>query len=216
LHTEFRNGSKGWLAGFTDYGLTIGDLQMFAELRSTPDELGADRDAFFVQSMNRSDDLFMFLKKHAAAVDGLRPNQSYRLSFDIRAASNAASGCLGVGGAPGESVYLKAGASADEPLAVLETGGDIHLNVDKGQQAVGGKDAGIVGNIANGRSCDSESPFVLLRKTYTHANLVRTDDRGWLWLLVGTDSGYEGLTGLYYDSITVRLQPVADGEPAKQ
>ena len=209
LHSDFRGGSKRWLASFSDYDLVTGDLQMLAELRPLPDELGGDGTAFFIQSMNRSDDLFMYLKKQIDIQDGVEPNVSYKATFTIHFASNAASGCAGVGGSPGDSVYLKAGASADEPVARLLSGRDVRLNVDKGEQSTGGADAGVVGTIANGRVCDTgESPYVRLTKTYTHSNLVRTDDRGSLWLLVGTDSAFEGLTGLYYEAITVRLEPV--------
>jgi hypothetical protein len=46
---------------------------------------------------------------------------------------------------------------------------------------------------------------VRVRKEYAHAGEIRTDSRGSMWLLVGTDSGFEGLTGLYVESITVRI-----------
>jgi hypothetical protein len=158
--------------------------------------------------MNRSDDMFMYLKRHISGEDGLKPNQAYELSFKIVFASNAASGCVGVGGAPGESVYLKAGASADEPVSVLGPGSALTVNIDKGQQAAGGRDAGVAGNIANGRPCEGmEQPYVRVERSYTHG-VVRTDNRGALWLVVGTDSGFEGLTGLYYETITARLTPL--------
>ena len=35
----------------------------------------------------------------------------------------------------------------------------------------------------------------------------KADDDGTLWLILGTDSGFEGLTTLYYDEITVVLEP---------
>ena len=211
LRSDFDRGSRGWLAGFTDYSLQTGDLRMLAETRPLPQEINEQASGFYLQSMNRSDDMFMYLKKHVGAEDGLQPNQAYRLSFDIVFASNAPSGCAGVGGAPGESVYLKAGASADESVAVLRSGGAVGINIDKGQQATGGRDAGIVGNVANGRECTGvDWPYVRLRKSYTHAAPVRTDIRGTLWLVVGTDSGFEGLTGLYYESITARLTPVME------
>jgi hypothetical protein len=178
---------------------------MFAELRQIPRELGEGQ-AFYIQSMNRSDDMFMFLKKEVSTEDGLATASEYRVSFDIWVASDAPTGCAGAGGAPGESVYLKAGAHADEPVALLDAAGDLRLNIDKGQQAEGGGDAGVVGTMENGRSCEgNERPYVRLRKTYTHPHPVRTDDRGTLWLVVGTDSAFEGLTGLYFESITVRI-----------
>ncbi len=206
LVDDFQYGSHGWLPGFADYSLRNGDLRMLAELRPLPDELGAGRSAYYIQSMNRSDDLFMFLKRHVGSEDGLQPNQAYRVSFEIRFASNAPTGCFGVGGSPGDSVYLKAGAAADEPLALLDTAGDVRLSIDKGQQAAGGKDAGLVGTIANGAPCQgSVFPYLRVRKEYAHDGPARTDGRGAIWLLVGTDSGFEGLTGLYVESIVVRI-----------
>jgi hypothetical protein len=212
---DFNNGSSGWLASFADYSLQTSDLRMFAEPRPLPDEIGSARNGFFLQSMNRSDDLFMFLKKQVATEDGLEANQAYRVSFDIRFASNAPTGCFGVGGSPGDSVYLKAGASADEPVAAIAGGSDIRLLIDKGQQSVGGRDAGLVGTVANGRACVGNShPYVTVRKEYAHAFPIRTDGRASFWLITGTDSGYEGLTGLYYESITVRINPWV--EPASR
>ena len=210
LRYDFDRGTRGWLAGFSDYSLQTGGLRMLAEVRPLPQEVSAQGSAFYLQSMNRSDDMFMYLKKHVSAEDGLHANQAYRLSFEIVLASDAPSGCAGVGGAPGEGVYLKAGASADEPVASLQLS-EIGLNIDKGQQAAGGADAGVVGNVANGRDCDGVNwPYVRVRRSYTHETAVRTDSRGALWLLVGTDSGFEGLTGLYYESITARLTPVTE------
>jgi hypothetical protein len=41
-----------------------------------------------------------------------------------------------------------------------------------------------------------------------HPDAVMTDSRGELWLIAGTDSAYEGLTGLFIEKIAVRLTPV--------
>ena len=51
-------------------------------------------------------------------------------------------------------------------------------------------------------------------KTLDNANRplnVATDSEGRLWLIVGTDSGFEGLTRLYYARISYTLTPA---EPA--
>lgn len=37
--------------------------------------------------------------------------------------------------------------------------------------------------------------------------VVKADDSGGAWLIVGTDSGFEGLTRLYYDRISFTLTP---------
>jgi hypothetical protein len=213
LVSDFSRGANGWLAGFTDYSLQIGDLRFEADLRPLPEEIDPNRTGFYLQSMNRSDDVFMFLKKAVTAADGLAPNQAYRVSFDIRFASNAATGCIGIGGSPGESVYMKAGAALDEPLAVLDPGGSIRLSADKGQQSTGGRDAAVIGDIGNGTRCTLTSPYVSVRRQFTAPNPIRTDSRGSLWLLLGTDSGFEGLTALYYQSIVVRVTPADAAQP---
>lgn len=208
LRYDFSNGASGWLAGFSDYSLVNGDMHFLAELRPIPDELGAEpRRGFLLQGMNRSDDMFMFLKKALHAKDGLKPNQRYALSLEIVLASNAQTGCIGAGGAPGEGVYLKAGASAIEPVSFLGAGQHLELNIDKGYQSLGGADAGVAGDIANGEPCEATGKrYVRIRRVYDHDRPVSTDDRGQLWLIVGTDSAFEGLTALYYESITVRLK----------
>lgn len=209
----FNQGSHGWLPGFTDYSLQIGDLRRVAEIRALPEEINPSLRGYYLQSMNRSDDIFMFLKRELDSRDGVEPNRLYSLSMDITFLSNAPTGCAGIGGAPGESVWLKAGYSTIEPLAVLENG-NVHLNLDKGNQSGGGRDAEVVDNIANGVPCEvalarpGGPPYVTLHRVYHHPHLIRTDDRGVLWAFAGTDSGFEGLTGIYYWAILVTLRPL--------
>jgi hypothetical protein len=210
---DFNDGSHGWLPGFTDYGLDTGGLERLAEIRPLPPEINSDLRGYYLQSMNRSDDMFMFLKKELDHRDGVEPDRPYSVSVDIELLSNAPSGCAGAGGAPGEAVWLKAGVSPIEPVAVVRDQ-HVRLNLDKGDQANGGFDAGIVSNIANGMPCQDAPqppavpPYIYLHRVYHHPRLVAADPNGRLWVFVGTDSGYEGLTGLYYYSILITLRPM--------
>ncbi len=152
----------------------------------------------------------MFLKKPLTLRDGLEPNGTYRVEFDVELASDAQDGCFGAGGAPGEGVYLKVGTSRTEPVAVLDAADHLRLNVDKGFQSTDGKDGVVIGTIANGRPCTpGRNPFVALHRRGVLPAPVKADATGQLWLFVGTDSAYEGLTGLYYTGIRVTLTPVA-------
>ncbi len=45
----------------------------------------------------------------------LKSDKLYKIQIDIELASNVPTHAVGIGGAPGESVYLKAGASPIEP-----------------------------------------------------------------------------------------------------
>jgi hypothetical protein len=127
------------------------------------------------------------------------------LSFDLWFASKS-NNCVGVGGGE-DSVYLKAGGSPVEPVPLLQPGNYVSINVDKGDQSEGGENLGVVGNIWNGKECPI-SEWVMLHRTYDHPVPIPSAN-GELWIAVGTESGYEALTGVYYYSIGVRLTPVS-------
>ena len=79
------------------------------------------------------------------------------------------------------------------------------MNIDKGNQSVGGKDATVVGTVENS-STDCQQP-VYETKMLANAGpfTVRTDAAGRLWFLLGTDSGFEGTTSLYYRQFRAAL-----------
>jgi hypothetical protein len=209
---SFANGSAGMLPCYTDYPIGQPDYQFLAEVRPLPFYLfppGLTRNAFYIQGDNHSDDLFMFLKANVGASDGIRGDTSYLLSFDIWFASASGGGCSGAGGSP-DAVYLKAGGSTVEPVPVLiEPSGFLDINVDKGNQSTGGINLGVIGSINNGLMCPTNT-YVMLHRTYNHPYPIKStgNSGGDLWIAVGTDSGYEALTGVYYYSITVKLTPV--------
>ncbi|MBV8707920.1 MAG: hypothetical protein JO185_10855 [Acidobacteriaceae bacterium] len=210
ITSNFAQGSDGWLPVFTDYNLVVSGFEFLAEVRTLPAYVEVPRpfrQAYYLQSHNRSDDVFMFLKKVLTHEDGIVENTAYRLSFDIWLASNAGD-CPGAGGDAGTSVYLKAGGSTQEPVPLLMPNGYLSVTIDKGNQSEGGREMGVVGNISNGGSCE-EPRYVLLRKSYQHPDPIRSSASGDLWIAVGTDSGYEGLTGLYYYQVRVRLRRVS-------
>src|SRR5690606_37728130 len=99
VDTDFVGGSTaGWQVGFADYPAGQEDIFDFAaEVRTLPVPLDTTRRALFVSGSNRSDDLFMFLKR---PVEGLTPGATYRVRFEVDLASNEGSGCFGAGGAP--------------------------------------------------------------------------------------------------------------------
>ncbi|MFI5299739.1 MAG: hypothetical protein ACHREM_16760 [Polyangiales bacterium] len=203
---DFSHGSHGWLVNFAEYTEGM-DLQLLAELRQVPPADLPDRAGLFVRSMNRSDDVFAFLRKYLGPENGIVAGRSYRISYEIEFASNEPAGQRGIGGDPAKAVVVKAGASAVEPLAVLD-GGFVKINVEKGAQQAGGVCASVVGDIANGRDSHDPKQYAVVRKSHTHEKVVTAGPEGQFWLLVGTDSGYEGLTALYWLTINVRLESV--------
>jgi hypothetical protein len=157
----------------------------------------------FLSGNNHSDDLFMFIKRR---IEGLKPHTCYELTFSVAIEDNIPPNQIGIGGSPGESVYFKVGASKKEPKRVQEEN-IYRLNIDKGNQALGGKNALVVGNLANplvNPSDPSYQPKYFVTETPLS---VKTDHEGRLWLFVGTDSGFEGPTNYYIVAISVTAKP---------
>jgi hypothetical protein len=181
---DFASGPQGWVAGFADY--RAGD-EAFMEL-----DFGTD-------------DLFMFIKRQ---VNGLRPSTTYRATFVVEIATDVPRGCGGVGGSPGESVFLKAGASAIEPVAVADGTGMLRMNIDTGVQANPGAAAIVLGTIEGTVPCNS-GPRVWELKSLdggTNSVSVRSTAQGDVWVFTGTDSAFEATTSLYYTRFSARFE----------
>jgi hypothetical protein len=194
-NSDFRTDTDGWSADVTDYATAQeGIIEFQSGLKALPTPLDVSRKSFMISGHNRSDDLFMFLKKK---VTGLKPNQTYIVDFQVELASQYGTNSVGIGGSPGGSVYLKAGVLAAEPKKVKE-GDEYHLSVDKGAQSAGTAAVPVLGNIGAG---DDVTQYKLIERNNPQPISAKTNEAGELWLLVGTDSGFEGLTTLYYTKI---------------
>lgn len=212
LTYEFVGGSDGWASEFADYTDATFPDDALSETEAAPPGFDAADGFFHLAASNRSDDLFMYLFRAVTDADGLEPGATYELSYTVEFASNAPSGCAGIGGAPGESVWMKVGASQQEPIPVSEDG-ETRLAVDKGGQSQGGEAADVAGVIANGIPCEEAldqdpAPYALVTLEETLDGPVTADDEGRIWLFVGTDSGFEGRTSIWYDRIVVALDRV--------
>lgn len=197
FQVDFRQSADGWSAGFADY--PAGE-ENFYELSSghgpLPSPL-ASRNGYKLSGNNHSDDLFMYIKKK---LSGLEPNTRYDLSFHLTFATQAPSGCAGVGGAPGESVFVKAGAVSREPEAEVDSQNHYRMNIDIGSQANAGSDAALLGNVASTQECGDDDDYVYELKSLnaTHDPFsAYTNSRGELWVYFGTDSGFEGESTFY-------------------
>ena len=202
----FDNDDEGWIVDFADlpvdYDPAIYELDH--EWRELPDEL--EGFGIYMQGHNRSDDLFMYLKRE---VEGLEPDTIYSAMFKLEIASNVPEGLSGVGGSPGESVYIKAGATTVEPINIEDDDGWLRMNIDKGNQASEGEDMINIGTMANPNlTADTAGQYELMTVDSAGREFeVAADETGAIWFIVGTDSGFEGLTSLYYDAISVILAP---------
>ena len=201
LEFDFAQSDHGFVAGFADYPQNYDPslYQLTNSWQVRPANLGGTS-ALFISGVNRSDDLFMYWKKR---LTGLPPNTSVVLTMEIQLASKYAEGLVGVGGPPGEGVNVKVGAVPFEPQAVVDPReGWWRMNLDKGNQAIGGANMSVIGNVA--KPDDGNENYVpLLRHQHGQPFTVTTAGDGSLWLIFATDSGFEGQTALYYTRLTV-------------
>ena len=200
---NFNTSNEGWKGGFADlpvdYNKDIYALQ-YARALLPIDSNNVTNYGLELKGANRSDDLFMFLTKK---MDKLTPNTTYKVKLDFAMYTKESDGMSGIGGSPSESVYVKAAVLNKEPKAVQrKDGGGLYfrMNIDKGSQSQAGADVKILGNIAKP---DTEKEG-FQRVTMSYNATVKTNAQGELFLLIGTDSGYEGLTTLYFDDIRVQ------------
>jgi len=143
IATTFSSSLDGWKGAFADYSAETAPTDVVWESRALPAPLSGN--AYYTGGTNRSDDLFIYSKKKFG---GYLPSKSYKLSFEIEIATNQSSGCVGVGGSPGESVYVIAGAAPTEPQTVL-LAGEYRVNIARGNQATPGPASQVLGNVAN-------------------------------------------------------------------
>jgi hypothetical protein len=203
---DFSNDYQGWVAAFADYPVgKEAEWGIGASLAPLPAPLDGSRKGIRLVGTNYSDDLFMYMSR---GITGLTPNKEYALRFRVTLATNAPKNCVGVGGAPGESVVLKVGATSVEPARIVDAAQYYRANFDHGAQVAGGRDASPVGDIANSNTNCATPRWEL--KQYDSGSTpltVTTDTSGRLWLVVGVDSGFEGTTAVYITAVKVEIDP---------
>lgn len=215
LGYSFQLDVAGFTPLFADLPQNPSDIyELDARWAPLPEPLQS-RAGFRLTGHNRSDDLAMLI---TAPISGLQPDTDYRVELEAELASNVPTGCAGIGGSPGDSVYIKLGASTQEPLALPEAAGGpetwLRLNIDFGNQAQSGEDAVVVGTLANSANCDDGVDADWELKTLSTEGTplqVRSDAEGRIWVVAGSDSAFEGLTRIYFTGLRVRLQPQAKG-----
>jgi hypothetical protein len=202
LSFNFSEDAQGWSGDFADYPADDSAMyELIFRHEALPANLNpaGNRKALMLSGINYSDDLFMFIKRK---ITGLKPNTLYAVLFNIQLASEAPTGAVGIGGPPGEGVTLKAGLVPEEPRKIRDDEGYYRMNIDKGNQSTGGANMMVLGHIG---VAPNTTQFTIINRNNSSANsfLFHTDASGEAWLIVGTDSGFEGRTTLYYVSVTV-------------
>ncbi|MDQ3393768.1 MAG: hypothetical protein M3512_06610 [Bacteroidota bacterium] len=199
---DFNEGIYGWTAGISDFpsDWDPGSLGFTFEHAALPPEVGVSGRALQISGNNHSDDLFMFMKRE---LTGLKPNHIYSVTFEITLASQYPTESVGIGGSPGNSVFLKAGGASHEPK-VIDSENMFIMNIDKGDQSQSGSEMNILGTI--GIKGDTFKYTLIEKNNLENPISIRTDNNGKMWAIVGTDSGFEGVTTLYYTKIFIKVR----------
>jgi hypothetical protein len=181
MDITFNQNIDGWTANFADYSVGMEDSIAFnANIETLPAPLQPQL-ALKLQSQNTSDDVWMWVHKKVA---GLKPNATYRVKISIDFASNA-------------------GTGFKDNLNNFLT-----VNFDKGNQQTDGPTVKNIGDLTTNSDICNNGPFMQKQlNSPASGTLVKTDSNGNLWMVIGTDSGFEGVTTYYlmYGQVTWEL-----------
>ena len=198
LAFDFNQNDGGFTPIFSDYPNEQG-VEEFYELHSGHEEvpIAEAGKGLFLSGNNHSDDLFMGYYKE---LSGLAPETEYQFTVQFKLATNVENDMIGIGGAPGESVFVKCGVASEEPENSLDSLNHFRLNIDKGSQSTSGSDMIVVGNLAKE---EVNRPGEYEFNEIATKVIAQTDEAGTAYLVIGTDSGFEGVTSCYLDDISV-------------
>lgn len=198
---DFASGTQEWVGDFADYPVGAeSSYELGFNHSILPLPLDQNKNSLRQSGNNHSDDLFMFIKHK---ITGLAANQTYQVTFNIQIATNAHDYSVGVGGSPANDVTVKAGMTQKEPVKEADEMGYYRMNIDKSNQGTGGADMVVIGDCANGTDEDIYTLKDLCNKDPFQ---VKTDKNGELWTVIGTDSGFEGITTIFYNKISIKLE----------
>lgn len=197
--TDFNQGADGWTAIYAEFPQKDTAFYELADgIRSLPTPLDATKKGFMLSGNNHSDALQMYVSKQ---ISGLDPNTNYSIETEVELASMYPSGSVGIGGSPGNAVHLVSKFSTlgytlqpgeneqDNVKLVLNKQGSV-LEQDLGDVSI---------------SSDQYVYQLISRKKSSASQVVKSDMDGKLWAVVGTWSGFEGITTLYYTKIKITL-----------
>ncbi|MCC5905647.1 MAG: hypothetical protein JJU13_05550 [Balneolaceae bacterium] len=204
---NFHESEHNFEAFFTDY--PVGDdenMELIADYRPLPQPLDTTEMAHFISAVNRSDDVKMLYRKQ---VDGLASRTSYSASFEVYFATETPSGCVDIGGPPGEAVRVIAGADELKPERFVDQEDDYYrLNLQHHDNPSEWYNNKIMGDIANSRECEEGWEFEMKEVTSGPQHITFTsDDDGRAWIWFGTRSGFEGQTILFYTYFKAEFSP---------
>jgi len=198
---SFAQNTDGWDVGFSDY-TTLTKPTDVEQVHAVIPIPGASK-ALYMGATNLSDDLLLYTYRK---VTGLLPNNTYIGQFTVTFASDAPAGCAGVGGSPGESVWVIGAVTKDKPENKVIRENTL-LNFSRGNQSTAGDSSDVLGTIGiSGLPCSEQRNAQ--RKTLGPSKWIpfTTDDTGTAWILIGLDSGFESYSRIWLENVKFTYQ----------
>ncbi|WP_445232545.1 hypothetical protein [Duganella rhizosphaerae] len=201
---DFNTGIDGWRADVADYTDKDRPTEVAFGWKDLPAPLNG-KGYYLAARNNRANDVLTYATRQ---LEGFVPTTKYALTFEMRYATDAATGCTGAGGSRGDSVYMVAAANYYNINTVERSDGHFRMNVDRGNQAVSGTEGKVLGTQGvAGLDCTGGRWASTTRKS-SEAIVVTSDKDGRFWIALGADSGFEGSNAFYLQGAIINIKPL--------
>jgi len=197
---DFENGDQEWEGGISDFPSDYEESADFLFSNSqVPDVLPVDGNGLNISADNLHGDLFYFFKRK---ISELEPNRKYKLDFEFLVYTQL----LTKPSTPSsDELYLKIGGVNYEPelkKTIWRNSMDYFtLDIDKGDtNSESGNDLVNVGSV---KKFTSEVPEIISGNTFDFTIEVETGNDGFIWLVIGIDSGIKSQLNFGMAAVTV-------------
>lgn len=205
----FESDPDGWEAGFADFTLYNEDtIRAGYEHTSFTTAGGYQTVTAVKQSGYAVDgDLFIFIKNK---IGGLEPNSNYKIGFNLEFYVQLNEDYPENIFDEQHGSFLKAGAFENEPrvdtVVNFENSGlsRVLTDFDKGDNHTVGDQMIYLGKVTHTRQ--DEAPVVMNGSSLTQPISAKSDDEGFVWVLVGLDANLPIYQSIYYSYIMIQFQ----------
>jgi hypothetical protein len=199
---DFKAGTEEWNGFFSDYPVGAEEFyELEFEYSNLPVPLDSDVKCIKIAGNNHSDDLFSAIYRK---FDGLMPNGTYSVTFEIVLASNAPTDAFGIGGSP--DLSLGAGGIPFVPKNTVDIENHYRPNFESNlQSGLSSPILQVLGTI--GVSDSIPTPYTLINRNNLDTPMeLSSNQEGEMYIMIAIDSGFEGITTLYYKSIEIHME----------
>jgi len=212
LNYSFSESAQGFSIDTADYSVEHPlNFKIKSELAELPSPFEF-RKGILYEWQNYSDDMKGYIKKK---ITGLNKDSQFQVDFRVDVLSSIPEGCVGIGGAPGESVVVAAALLLEEPEKIVETksGGQFvfetyRVYIDGRQETR--SDITEMGHIGLPIPCNDftlNNPVWEIKSLTNNSDFfVTTNSTGEAWVFVSIDSGFEGISTFYLTEIELSIQ----------